>query len=139
MNGLMKCMIVPPKNLYHPVLPFRYIKLLFCLCRSRVQELNTTSECQHLRDAERCLEGTWLIDEVRLAVDRGYKILKVQEVYQYEVTQYDPNTGKGRHFVDYINTFLKVNAVASSYPSWVRPRMMKTYTYGSSIRADKSG
>ena len=61
-----------------------------------------------------------MIDEVRLAVDRGYKILEIQEVYQYEVTQYDPNTGEGGLFVDYINTSLKINAVASSYPSWVR-------------------
>jgi len=35
MDGLMKCTIVPPKDLYHPVLPFRHNKkLLFCLCRS---------------------------------------------------------------------------------------------------------
>jgi len=32
MEGLMKCKIVPPTNLYHPVLPYRYKKLLFCLC-----------------------------------------------------------------------------------------------------------
>jgi hypothetical protein len=41
------------------------------------------------------LDDTWFIDEVRLAVDKGYKILEVQEVYQYEVTQYDPETGDG--------------------------------------------
>jgi len=39
MYGLMKCTIVPPKDLYHPVLPFRHNKkLLFCLCRSCVLE-----------------------------------------------------------------------------------------------------
>jgi len=32
MEGLIKCKIVPPKDLYHPVLPFRCDKkLLFCL------------------------------------------------------------------------------------------------------------
>ena len=61
-----------------------------------------------------------MIDEVLFAVDRGYKILEIQEVYQYEVTQYDPNMGEGGLFVDYLNTFLKLKAVASSYPSWVR-------------------
>jgi len=65
MEGLMKCKIVPPTNLYLPVLPYRYDKkLLFCLCRTCVQEHNATSECQHRSDAERCLEGTWVIDEV---------------------------------------------------------------------------
>jgi len=95
-------------------------KLLFCLCRSCVRENNTAGECQHLSDAERCLECTWVIDEVRLAVDRGYKILEIQEVYQYAVTQYDPDTCEGGLFVEYINTFLKLKAEASGYRSWVR-------------------
>ena len=80
MQGLMKCKIVPPKDLYHPVLPYRCDKkLLFCLCRTCVLEHNASSECQHHGDAERCLEGTWVIDEVRLAVAKGYKILEVYE------------------------------------------------------------
>jgi hypothetical protein len=34
MDGLFKCTIVPTKDIYHPVLPFRHNKkLLFCLCR----------------------------------------------------------------------------------------------------------
>jgi hypothetical protein len=65
------------------------------------------------------LEGTWVKDEVRLAVDKGYKILEIQEVYKYQVTMYDPATGEGVLFVDYINTFLKFKAEASGYPSWV--------------------
>jgi len=97
MEGLMRCKIVPPTNLYHPVLPYRYDKkLLFCLCRTCVQE-HATNECQHRIDAERCLEGTWVIDEVRLAVDKGYKILEILEVYEYQVTCYDPATGTGGH------------------------------------------
>jgi len=117
----MKCIIVPPKNLYHTVLPFRYNKkLLFCLCRSCVLEQNTTGECQHFSDAERCLEGTWVIVEVRLAVNKGYKILEIQEVYKCEVTQYNPVTGEGGLFVQYINTFLKLKGEASGYPRWVR-------------------
>jgi len=57
---------------------------------------------------------------VRLAVNKGYKILEIQEIYQYEVTQYNPDTGQGGLFVEYINTFLKLKAEASGYPSWVR-------------------
>jgi len=71
----MKCSIVPPKRLYHPVLPFRYNKkLLFCLCRSCVVEQNMRGECRHDRDKERALTGTWVIDEIRLAVEKGYRI-----------------------------------------------------------------
>jgi hypothetical protein len=82
-------------------------------------EHNMTSECQLFSDAERCLQGTWVIDEVRLAVGKGYKFLQIQEVYEYDVTQYDPATGEGGIFVEYINTFLKLKAEASGYPSWV--------------------
>ena len=42
------------------------------------------------------------------------------EVYEYKVTQYDPATGHGVFFVEYINTFLKLKAEASGYPSWDR-------------------
>jgi len=33
MEGLIKCKIVPPKDLYHPILPYTCDKkLVFCLC-----------------------------------------------------------------------------------------------------------
>jgi len=111
MNGLIKCSIVPPVRLYHPVLPFRCNKkLLFCLCRSCVLEHNISEQCTHTADVERTLTGTWVIDEVRLAVEKGYKVLEIYEVYEYQVTQYNPETGEGGLFVDYINTFLKLKA-----------------------------
>ena len=43
---------------------------------------------------------------MRLAVAKGYKILGILEVYEYRVTRYDPETGEGGLFVDYIDTFL---------------------------------
>jgi len=116
----MKCKIVPPKDLYHPVLPYRWDKkLLFSLCRTCVYEHNAKSECQHRSDAERSLEGTWVIDEVRLAVDKGYKILEILEVYEYQVTRYDPETGNGGLFAVYIDTLFKLKQEASGYPSRV--------------------
>jgi len=60
------------------------------------------------------------MDEVRLAVDKGYRILEIYEVYEYEVTQYNMETGEGGLFVYYINTFFKLKAEASGYPGWVR-------------------
>jgi hypothetical protein len=68
MEGLIKCTAVPPKDLYHPVLPFRFNKLYFCLFRSCVQEQNRSVECYHVTYDERALEGTWVIDEVKLAL-----------------------------------------------------------------------
>jgi hypothetical protein len=36
------------------------------------------------------------------------------------VTQYNPETNDRGLFVDYINTFLKLKAEASGYPSWAQ-------------------
>jgi len=60
------------------------------------------------------------MDEVRLAVEKGNRILEIYEVYEYEVTQYNLENGEGWFFVDYINTFLKLKAEASGYSGWVR-------------------
>jgi len=60
------------------------------------------------------------MDEVRLAVEKGYRTLEIYEFYEYEFTQYNPDTGDCGHFVDYINTFLKLKAEESGYPGWVR-------------------
>jgi len=38
------------------------------------------------------------MDEVLLAVENGYRILEIYDVYEYEVTQYSPETGEGGHF-----------------------------------------
>jgi hypothetical protein len=81
---------------------------------------NTTTDCTHESIAERALVGTWVVYEVRLAVDNVYRLIEVYEFYEYDVTQVDPATGEGGLFVRYINTFLKLKAETSGYPTWVR-------------------
>jgi hypothetical protein len=105
MEGVIKCSIVPPMKLYHPVLPYRRNNKLFCLCWSCVFKQNITDKCKNLRDDERALTGTWVLEEVRLAVEKGYKILDIYEVYEYHTTQYSRETDEGGHFVEYIHIF----------------------------------
>ena len=38
------------------------------------------------------------MDEVRLAVQKGYRILEIYQVYECRVTQYNPETGEGGDF-----------------------------------------
>jgi hypothetical protein len=81
-------------------------------------------------------------NEMRLAVEKGYRILDIYEVYEYRVTRYDPNTGESGLFGDYINTFLKLKAEASVYPSWVRgpedeERYVKSFWQSEGIRLDR--
>ena len=113
-DGLMKCSILAPRDIYHPVIPFRCNKrLLFNVCRSCAIEENRTENCMHETVAESELTGTWVLDEIRRAVKKGYKLVEVHEVYEYQVTQYNPQTGNGGLFVQYIDTFLKLKAEAS--------------------------
>ena len=66
---------------------------------------SNTGECYHTTDEESAETATWVIDELRLAVQRGYRILGVYEVYEYKVTRYDPETREGVLFVGFITTF----------------------------------
>lgn len=52
-------------------------------------------------------------------MEKGYRIDKIYEVYHWaERTQYDPKTGKGGLFAEYVNTFLKIKQEASGWPGW---------------------
>jgi len=85
---------------------------------------------------------TWLMDEVRLAVENGYLLLEIYEIYEYQVTQYNPETGEGGLFVDYINSFLKLKAEVSGYPGCVRSPedevlYVETFCKNEGIRLDR--
>ena len=62
--------------------------------------------------------GTWVTDEVKVAVREGYSVVEMHELWQYETTKYDPNTGEGGLFLEYLNCFLKMKQEATGYPTW---------------------
>ena len=89
--GLIKCKMLPPRKLYHSVLPQRikivppnepgkkkkavsYNKLIFTLCRSCAETMNQ-NECKHT-DNEKSFIGTWTTDEVNKALEKGYRLLE---------------------------------------------------------------
>ena len=116
--GLIKCKILPPRNLYFPVLPSRINgKLVFTLCKLCAQ--NKQKDCTHT-DQERAIEGTWVTLEVDKAIENNYKIIETYEVWHWdERAQYDPKTKTGGLFTKYINTALKEKQEASGYPDGV--------------------
>jgi len=121
MDGLIKYSIVPPQRLHNPVPPFKCNKnLIFYMCRSCALT-SASGKCKPTEDEkEPALTVTCVLDEVRLAVEKGYKILEIYEVYEYKVTQFNPESDEGGLFADYIITFLKLKAQASGYPGRVR-------------------
>ena len=94
-EGLVKCKVLPPRGLHIPLLPSRINKkLMFVLCR-KCAETENQSICNH-SVGDRYLSGTWVSVELQKAVQIGYTLLKVYEVWQYDtVTKYDPSTGDG--------------------------------------------
>lgn len=113
--GIIKCKILPPKNLYHPVLPYRHAdKLLFPLCATCVEMqtakpmLGRSSICDH-NDDERTLFGTWCTPELEKAVELGYVIRDMHEVWHFA----ESRVGL---FLDYVNTWLKIKTQAGGWP-----------------------
>lgn len=72
--------------------------------------------CKHTPE-ERLIHGTYVADELRVAVQKGYVVRKIYEAWEYEIAKYDKCTRKGGVFAEYIDTFLKIKTEASGYPS----------------------
>lgn len=105
--GVVKCRIVPPRKLLHPVLPVRIRgKLMFPLCFTCAKDF--LASCCH-EDMARAFEGTWCTPEVYRAMDLGYKVIAVREVHHF------PESSVGM-FTAFVNTFLKVKQEASGFP-----------------------
>ena len=126
--GLVQCKVLPPRHLYHPVLPYRHeSKLLFPLCAACVEQemvkrpLDRCAECVHT-DEQRTLTGTWCSPELSKAVDLGYDIQYIYEVWHFD------ETCEGL-FKDYVNTWLKIKQEASGWPSWVGEDETKRQQY----------
>ena len=109
--GLIKCKVVPPRKLYHPVLPQRikvdsYEKLVFTLCKTCAETRNQ-NKCKHT-DTQRSFIGTWTTDEVNKALEKGYKILRIYEVWHFAKST-------DTLFKGYIRRFMKIKLESSSY------------------------
>ena len=110
--GIAKVKVLPPRNLYHPVLPHRSNgKLKFPLCRS-CADAESLDPCI-CDDEARAITGTFCTPEILKAIEKGYTILKIYEVYHWKEKSSDL-------FAEYVNTFLRIKQESSGYPPWVR-------------------
>jgi len=94
-------------------------KLVFGLCRTCIEN-NQKETCYHDAD-ERALIGTWVTDEIKEAIQKGYDVKEIYEVLHFdEISQYDPVNKEGGIFTEYVNTFLKIKQEASDWPKWCK-------------------
>ena len=80
---------------------------MFPLCKTCTDTLNQ-NPCTH-SEQERAILGTWCHVELMKAIEKGYKILKIHEVWHFPVHT-------DELFKEYVNTFLKIKQEASGYP-----------------------
>jgi hypothetical protein len=111
--GLIKCAILPPKGLYHPVLPVKNKtksgdeKLTFPLCQLCAKLNNQKDKCSHT-ESQRIIRGTWCINEVKKAIEKGYKIITIDEVWHfYKKSSY--------LFKGYVKAFMKIKLETSPW------------------------
>lgn len=133
--GIALVDILPPANLFHPVLPVRRGgKLTFPLCATCVQEeqskpmLDRRHVCPH-SDQQRMLRGTWCTPELQKAVEKGYILHKIHEVWHFPAEQQDTGLFEG-----YVNTWLKLKQESAGWPGWCRTEEEKQQ-YLSNYRA----
>ena len=75
-------------------------------------------------------------------MQKGYGIFEFHELYEFNVTRYEPETREGGLFDGYIDTFLKLKAEASGNPAWVRTpadeeRYIETFWKSEGVRLDR--
>ena len=122
--GLALVTILPPRQLYHPVLPVRHGgKLTFPLCMACVREeqpksmFERSATCHHT-DQQRQLQGTWCTPELQEARARGYILVRIHEVWHFQ----DSEVGL---FKEYVNTWLKIKQESAGWPSWCQTEEQK--------------
>ena len=118
-EGLYKVRVVPPKELFLPVLPMRVNKndprLMFMLC---IKCANTKSKegpvlkgpitCNH-SEKERGWTSTMTSIELRTALQQGYIITRCYRIWKYN--EFD------NLFMEYVQTFMKMKIESSGLPS----------------------
>ncbi|XP_035228516.1 uncharacterized protein LOC118200665 [Stegodyphus dumicola] len=109
--GIIQCRVIPPRNLYLPVLPYRWCrkKLMFPLCRTCAL-LQLQTPCTHRRRASSCRNvGNGGSQNWRKRKE-SYRVTHIYEVYHFQASSTSL-------FRSYIDLFLKIKQESSGWPS----------------------
>ena len=129
--GFVSCKVLPPKQLFFPVLPMTINnKLMFTLCYKCAKEENQNS-CTCSED-NRCLTGVFCSNELQKALELGYEIKEIYEILDYPKQSTDL-------FTPYINSWYKIKAEASGYPKGIESedKYIEDFERIEGIRLDK--
>ena len=94
---------------------------MFVLCEKCAKTENQ-SICNH-SVGDRSLSSTWVSVELQKAVQIGYTLLKVYEVWQYDaITKYDSRTCDDGLFEQYMNTYMKIKKHLGTFLSVIQAK-----------------
>ena len=77
----------------------------------RCQKISSPRAVSVLSDEERMLHGTWCTPELAKAVELGYIIVTIHEVWHF-------NERRKSLFSDYVKQWLKIKQESTGYPAW---------------------
>ncbi|CAG2243698.1 unnamed protein product [Mytilus edulis] len=112
--GLCKVKILPPRHLYHAVLPYRcHGKLTFPLCRT-CADTKHQGKCTH-NEQERSITGTYATPEVMVAKEKDYVqlFLKIKQ----EASGFPPHCQTEEEKRDYIRLYKENEGIDLDYDS----------------------
>ena len=106
---------------------------MFPLCMKCAED--SSVKCSHSKE-ERSLVGTWVTFELFKALDCGYRLMHVYEIWHFDSVS--PHFFKG-----YVDNFLKIKQEASGYPGWCqsdseKEKFVREYEKAEGIRLDPS-
>lgn len=128
-KGIYKLDILPPRGLMVPIIPLRANeKLLFPLCRSCAVD-NVQGDCPHADINDRFIHATVCHPELELALENGYRVLKVFEIWHFDQW----TTGIFKELVD---KYIKLKEEASGYPKTVGNDPIKQQEYREKYEAE---
>lgn len=86
--GLISATVHPPRGLFFPILPYKTSqgKLVFTLCRTCAEINHQSSSCTHDEEA-RALKGVWVTIEFNKAIELGYRVSRITEVWHFKVSR----------------------------------------------------
>ena len=116
-KGILKVLIVPPRNIKVPLLPVRFKddeRLLFTQCKKCALQFpkggrKSTYHCPHSEERRQYVSTCTHI-ELNEALDAGYHITKCYRVVEY--TEWDHNV-----FRSFVKEFMKIKLEASGPPN----------------------
>ena len=100
-EGIIKCRVLPPRKLYHPVLPYKSnSKLMFPLCYT-CTDTKKQRNCRHWWGAMHSwnMGGGWVPQSHR---DELW-LVDVFEFWEHKMTCYDKDTNTEALFAQYVN------------------------------------